>query len=108
MTDLPLARVTPDLPPFNHVGMDYFGPIEVRHGPAHVKRWGVIFTCLVTHAVHLEIASHLNTDACINALCWFICHRGSIESIRSDQGTNFIDSQKELEESLKLLDNNKI
>ena len=43
-----------------------------------------------------------------NALHRFICRRGSIKSIGSDQGTNFIGAQKVLEESVKLLDNNKI
>ncbi|XP_034081069.1 uncharacterized protein LOC117552007 [Gymnodraco acuticeps] len=108
MADLPLDRITPDLPPFTHVGIDYFGPIEVKRGRAHVKRWGVIFTCLVSHAVHLEAASHLDTAACINALRRFICRRGTIKSIRTDRGTNFIGTQKELEESVKQLDNNKI
>ena len=108
MADLPLDRITPDLPPFTHVGLDYFGPIEVRRGRTHVKRWGVIFTCLVSRAVHLEVASHLNTDACINALRRFICRRGSVKSIRSDRGTNFIAAQKELEKSVKTLDNDAI
>ena len=51
MADLPEDRVSPDLPPCTHVGIEYFGPINV-----HVKRWGVIFTCLVSRAVHLEVA----------------------------------------------------
>lgn len=101
--DLPLDRVTTDLPPFTHVGVDYCGPIEVRRGRALVNRWGVMFTCLVSRAVCLEVASQLDTDACINAI-----RRGSIKSIRSDQGTNFIGAQKELEESAKQLDNDKI
>ncbi|XP_064828705.1 histone-lysine N-methyltransferase PRDM9-like [Oncorhynchus masou masou] len=46
MADLPQDRVPPDLPPFTHVGIDYFGPIEVKRGHVHVKRYGVIFTCL--------------------------------------------------------------
>lgn len=108
MADLPLHRVTPDLPPFTQVGVDYFGPIEVRRGRALVKRWGVIFTCLVSRAVHLEVASQLDTDACINAIRRFICRRGTVKSIRSDQGTNFIGAQKELEESVKQLDHDKI
>ncbi|XP_029619853.1 uncharacterized protein LOC115200878 [Salmo trutta] len=38
MADLPQDRVSPDLPPFTHVGIDYFGPIEVKRGRVHVKR----------------------------------------------------------------------
>lgn len=89
LADCPLDRVTPDLPPFTHVGVDYFGPIEVKRGRAHVKRWGVIFTCLTSGVVHLEATSHLKRDARINALQRFICHRGLVKTIRSDQGTNF-------------------
>ena len=55
MADLPLDRVTPDLPPFTHVGVDYFGAIQVKRGHTLVKRWGVIFTCPVSRAVHLEV-----------------------------------------------------
>ena len=76
----------------------------MKRARAHVKRWVVIFTCLVTRAVNLEVASFLNTDACINAIRRFICHRGSIKSIRSDRGTNFIGTQKEQAESMKLLE----
>ena len=94
MADLPLDRVTPDLPPFTHVGIDYFGPIEVRCGCTLVKRWGVIFTCLGIRAVDLEVASQLDTDACIDAIHRFICHRGPVKSIRLDHGTNFIGAQR--------------
>ena len=30
MADLPLDRVSPEEPPFARVGIDYFGPIEVK------------------------------------------------------------------------------
>ncbi len=32
MGDLPIDRLTPDLPPFTHVGDDYFGPLEIKRG----------------------------------------------------------------------------
>ena len=46
MANLPDARVTPLNPPFTFVGVDYFGPIMVRHGRGQVKRYGCLFTCL--------------------------------------------------------------
>ncbi|KAJ8395856.1 hypothetical protein AAFF_G00027390 [Aldrovandia affinis] len=108
MSGLPEDRVSPDLPPFTHVGIDYFGPIEVKRGHARVKRWGVIFTCLVSRAIHLEVASYLDTDSCINALRRFICRRGPITSIRTDNRTNFVGAEKELREALKGLDHDRI
>ena len=33
MADLPQDHVMPDLPPFTAVGMDYFGPFEIKRGP---------------------------------------------------------------------------
>ena len=68
MADLPKERITPDKPPFTAVGVDYFGPLEVKQGRSRVKRYGCIFTCLALRAVHIEIAHSLDTDSMINAL----------------------------------------
>ncbi|KAK0133638.1 hypothetical protein N1851_030827 [Merluccius polli] len=46
MADIPEDIICPDLPSFTNVGVDYFGPIEVKRGRALVKRYGVIFTCI--------------------------------------------------------------
>lgn len=32
MADLPVERIVPDLPAFTNVGVDYFGPLEVKKG----------------------------------------------------------------------------
>ena len=56
MADLPVDRLTPNEPPFTRVGMDYFGPFYVKVGRSTVKRYGVIFTCLATRAIHIEKA----------------------------------------------------
>ncbi len=108
MADLPTERITADLPPFTNVGVDYFGPIDVKRGRACVKRYGVIFTCMASRAVHLEVAYSLDTDSCINALRRFICRRGQVCHLRSDNGTNFTSAEKELKRALEELNHNKI
>ncbi len=72
MADLPTERITADLPPFTNVGVDYFGPIDVKRGWVCVKRYGIICTCMASRAVHLEFSYSLDTDSCINALRRFI------------------------------------
>ena len=108
MSDLPLHRITPDLPPFTHTGLDYFGPIEVKRGRSKVKRYGALFTCLASRAVHLEMAYSMDTDSCISALRRFICRRGQVKEIVSDNGTNFVGTERELREALTHLNLSKI
>ncbi|XP_063063815.1 uncharacterized protein LOC134456380 [Engraulis encrasicolus] len=76
MADLPLERILPDLPPFTNVGLDYFGPIEVRRGRSTIKR--------------------------------FVCRRGQVKHIRSDNGTNLVGAHAELKRALMSLHQKKI
>ena len=101
MADLPLQRVTPDEPPFTRVGVDYFGPFEVKSRRSVVKRYGVIFTCLAIRAIHIEVAPSLDTDSYINALRRFIARRGQVQELRSDNGTNFIGAERELRTAIE-------
>ena len=39
MADLPIDRVEPCKPPFNSIGVDYFGPFVVKRGRSHVKSY---------------------------------------------------------------------
>ena len=114
MSDLPKERVAIGDKPFTYTGIDYFGPIAVklskrtRSNPALAKRYGVIFTCLTTRAVHLELAGDLSTDCFIMALRRFRSRRGNVKYIKSDNGTNFIGADRELKEAIKNLDKGKI
>ena len=108
MADLPEERVVPDKAPFTNVGVDYFGPINVKRGRSLVKRYGVLFTCFTSRAVHLEVAYTLDTDSCLNAVRRFICRRGPVSTIRTDNGTNFVGANRELKESLAVVNHGKI
>lgn len=100
MADLPGDRVKADKPPFTFVGVDYFGPFTVKRGRSQVKRYGALFTCLTTRAIHIEVAHSLNTDTFINCMRRFIARRGAPQEMRSDNGTNFVSGEKELRKAI--------
>ena len=77
MADLPVDRITPDKPPFTYVGVDCFGPFLIRRGRTEVKRYGVLYTCLVVRAVLIEVAHNLDTDSFLNSFRRFVARRGS-------------------------------
>ncbi|XP_058817628.1 uncharacterized protein LOC131680927 [Topomyia yanbarensis] len=98
---LPKERLTPFIRPFCYVGVDYLGPLEVTVGRRKEKHYVVVFTCLVTRAVHLEVAHCLFTDSCIMAVRRFVRKRGSPAEICSDNGTNFVGASNELIKQIK-------
>ena len=104
MSALPAERVNPS-PPFSYVGIDYFGPFEVKDGRKYLKRYGVIFTCLYSRAVHVEVCDDLSTDSFINCLRTFIAIRGKVRTIFCDRGTNLVGAFNELKANLKSVDN---
>ena len=108
MADLPHSRLGYQQPPFSNTGVDYFGPMLVRHGRKTEKRYGVLFTSLTTRAVHLEIAHSLDTNSCLMAIRRMMARRGQPANIWSDNGNNFVGTEKELREAVKLLDGERI
>ena len=100
MADLPPDRVTPRMPSFSFVGVDYFGPFLVKRGRSTIKRYGVIFTCLVLRTIHIEVAHLLDTSSFIQVLRRFIARRDPVMKIRSDNATNFVGAEKGLKLSI--------
>ena len=72
------------------------------------KRWGVIFVCMNSRAVHLELAKSLETDDFMLVLMRFLNRRGHVKEIRSDNGTNFVGADKEIKDALKSMENSKV
>ena len=66
MANLPEQRLQ-RTPPFYHCGIDVFGHFPIRHGkatranPGVQKVWVLLFSCLYTRAVHLEILESMDT-----------------------------------------------
>ena len=95
--------------PFTNVGFDVFGPWEIhtrktRGGAAKSKRWGLVFTCLTSRAIHIELLESMDASAFICALRRFFAQRGQAALLRCDQGTNFVGGKSELEDAFKEMD----
>lgn len=101
MADLPAARLRLHKPAFYSTGVDCFGPIMVKAGRRQEKRWGIIFKCLTTRAVHLDLLKSMDSDAYLMALRRFVARRGSPAELWSDQGTNFKGAERELKEAFE-------
>ncbi|PIK44003.1 hypothetical protein BSL78_19150 [Apostichopus japonicus] len=102
MANLPVERLAPFTPPFHFTACDYFGPIVVKVGRNKTtKHYGVIFTCLNTRAVHLEVAVDCSTMEFLQVLRRFFAIRGHPKLIQSDNGTQFVGAQRQLREMVK-------
>ena len=96
MVDLPKVRVEERVFSFANTGVNHSGPFEVRFMTKSVKRWCCLFTCLITRAVHVEIAPSLEADACLAAITRSIARRGKLNIIFSD--TTFVGPAKTIRE----------
>ena len=70
MGQIPTLRVAAGFPAFNNTGIDLFGPLQLRIGRKTLKEVQVIiFTCMTTRAVHLELV----TDRCVSRGFLTVC-----------------------------------
>lgn len=93
MGQLPSARVTPHRP-FLHTGCDLAGPIQIKstkgRGIRTTKGYIVIFVCMSTKAMHIELVSDMSTNAFLAALRRLMARRGIVSEMYSDNGKNFV------------------
>lgn len=101
MANLPALRLAPYTPPFYMTACDYFGPYNVKISRNKTaKHYGVLFTCLNTRAVHLEMAVDLSTMEFLQVLRRFLAIRGRPAVILSDNGSQFVGAEKELRQMI--------
>ena len=107
IADLPTCRLT-ETAPFTHCGVDIFGPsFIVKQRRSEVKRYGAMFTCMASRAVHIEVTFSLDSDSFILALRRLIAKCGNVRSIYSDNGSNFIGAERELRKAYEEMNDDK-
>ncbi|RVE55951.1 hypothetical protein OJAV_G00231410 [Oryzias javanicus] len=106
MGDLPKERSRPAAP-FEFTTVDLFGPYLVKDEVKKrvtMKVWGIVFSCLVSRAIHTDLVSTLSTESFLMAYKRFTALRGHPRKIWSDPGTNFIGAKPVLKELYQYLD----
>jgi hypothetical protein len=76
---------------FETTGIGMAGPLFLKDCR---NVWGCLYTCAVYRAVHLELTSSLSTESFLQTFRRFVAHRGRPAIIYSDNGTNFMGTDR--------------
>ena len=110
MSPLPIERIKPS-PAFTNVGVDYFGPFEVKgvvNQRVRRKCYGDIITCLCSRAIFVDMASDYSTDGFLLVLRRFASIRGWPAKFFSDKGTQLVGASNVLKQIVQDLNWNQI
>ena len=79
-----------------HIGLGVFGPCLVKYGRSTVKIHGLVFSCLITRAINLEVLNSLDTSTFNLGFIRFCCRRAYPLKVMSDNGRNTVGAVTEL------------
>ena len=81
--------------PFTRTAVDLFGPLEISlYRNRTEKCWAIVYTCLVTRAMFLDLVPSLSSMDFLFSLIRFISMFRSPEILHSDNGTNFVGAER--------------
>lgn len=103
MADLPPARLCFYQPAFYSAGVDCFSPFIIKMRWRNEKRWRIIFKCMITRAVYIDVLTNIGLDSLLMVLHWSIACRGKPHYLFSDQGANFKGGEQQLSEAFTAL-----
>ena len=110
MGALPIERLKP-APIFHSTGVDYFGPFTIRgevQKRVRGKCFAVIFTCMVSRAVYVDLSQDYSTDKLLMTLRRFASCCGWPNIIFSDQGSQLVGASNELKQAIKGIDKQRL
>lgn len=101
MSDLLSSRVQISKP-FTYCGVDFGGPFLIREHKRHnaelVKAYICIFICFAIQTVRIELVADLSSECFMRTLKRFMARRDKVSCVYSDNGTNFVESARGLNE----------
>jgi hypothetical protein len=85
------------------VGFDFFGPCNITIHRRKEKRYVLLFTCLNTRAVHLEVTASLDLSSFLIAFASFSARRGRPSVVYSDNRTQIVAGNMEIQQGIERL-----
>ena len=89
LADLPACRVSACNKAFKLTGLNYLGHCFFRQGRSECRACGLLFTCLCTRCLHVELVTSLDLDNFVLAFTRFTNLRGAVDTIYSDNASTF-------------------
>ena len=107
-SDIPVSRLKGMAYPVRKLGLDYFGPFQVKYFRKSVRKWIFLFICFSSKIVPLEILSTLDTQSCLDAVHKFAARRRCPKTILSNNHTFFVGSARRFRELFTALSGNQL
>lgn len=117
MSPLPKERLT-RISSFLATSTDTFGPLycvhedckypNCPHDEEPEKHWGIIYVCMYTRAVFLDLIPALNTETILDSFRKFVSSVGWPKYMYSDNAKSYHSSNAEITRLLKQVDKTKI
>ena len=89
MSDLPECRITLCNKPFKFCGLENFGPYLFRERRSTRKACGLLFTCLCTRCLNVEVVTGLDLNSFLLAFSRFTSLREAVDTVYSDNASTF-------------------
>ncbi len=89
---------------FLSIGIDFTGPVNIKTGNSVQKVYVVIFACLVTGVIHLEIARDTTAAEFLRTFIRFSSIRGCPKFVITDNASNFFDIQPMVSDKVNITD----
>ena len=94
--------------------MDLWGPLMIHDDVVkkgrrlYKKVWGVLYSCALTRAVHMDVATGYSTEAVLFTMRRLLAGRGNVRMIVSDPGSQLKGASNEMKEWRKGWDMNEL
>ena len=69
---------------FSNVGIDYFGPVFIKHQDSNINAWLRLLVCMVTRALHMELVADMTTAEFLLSFRCFAARYGTPTLVVSD------------------------